>query len=254
MVKFTEWRCTMVLVVTTVFAVFLQPENTSVWQYLGSVVLYYAITMWGMSAVYHRWYSHGSYDAPSWFVNIGTALFMTAGAGAPRSWATIHTGHHMYADTEKDPHSPRHKTLRTFTHSPKILINKEVILHLNDRVKTNNQKLLTKYYNVILASWVGFLYLLGYEFLYFLFLVPISLVCISSLISNSVPHLVKWSKPHVNQSGFANNMPKWWGLLLAEGFHNTHHTKPWLWEQREDGKGFDIAATLIRWFKYPDRG
>lgn len=250
--KFAEWRCTTAFTVSTAMVIFAHPENTVWWQYLGSVILYYAIVLWGLSAVYHRWYCHGAYDAPDWFVNIGAALFMSVGVGTPRSWSAIHTAHHIYSDTDKDPHSPRHKPWRTFLHAPVAIFNRKVVEKMNPRTQTKNQKLLTKYYTPMVLAWVTFLALLSYEALFFVFLLPACLVGIGTSLSNNIPHLIKWKHPYKKEKT-VYDMPAIWGLVFTEGYHNTHHAKPWLWEYREDGKGLDFTATMIRLVKYPDK-
>ncbi|KAI9222219.1 putative acyl-CoA desaturase [Blastocladiella britannica] len=68
-------------------------------------VVYYAITATGVTAGYHRLWSHKSYDA-SWPYRLWMAL---AGAGSVQGsikwWCRRHRAHHRYTDTDKDPYS-----------------------------------------------------------------------------------------------------------------------------------------------------
>lgn len=242
--KIAEWRCTIIFVLSTIFVFLTPPESSSWWQWTGSVAMYYMAVMWGLSAVYHRWYCHSAYDAPDWFINIGAALFMSTGVGTPRSWSAIHTGHHVYSDTNKDPHSPRHKPWRTFFHAPEAIFDKKVMKHISPRIQTKNQKWLTKHYTKLILCWIGFLCLLGYEFVYFIFLLPACMVGVGTSFSNNIPHIINLGQPFI-KCNKVGDMPWFWGLLFTEGYHNTHHTKPWLWDYREDGKGFDMTATII---------
>ena len=41
--------------------------------------------------------------------NIILYLIVLTGAKSPLGWAAAHRAHHQYSDTEKDPHSPKHK-------------------------------------------------------------------------------------------------------------------------------------------------
>eukprot|EP00741_Cyanophora_paradoxa_P011027 tig00020553_g10659.t1 len=69
--------------------------------------IYYYITGLGITAGYHRFYAHRSYDA-----NLPMRLFlMLAGTGAfegsIRWWSRDHRAHHRYTDTDKDPYSAK---------------------------------------------------------------------------------------------------------------------------------------------------
>jgi stearoyl-CoA desaturase (delta-9 desaturase) len=70
-------------------------------------VLYYFYTGLGITAGYHRLWSHRSYKA-----KLPLRIFLAAaGAGAvegsARWWSAGHRSHHRYTDTDKDPYSVR---------------------------------------------------------------------------------------------------------------------------------------------------
>jgi len=105
-----DWLNTAILTITpaiAVYSLFCVPLSraTAVWS-----IIYYFITGLGITAGYHRYWAHRSYDATLLY-QFWMAL---AGAGAVEGsikwWSRGHRAHHRYTDTEKDPYSA-HKGL-----------------------------------------------------------------------------------------------------------------------------------------------
>lgn len=72
------------------------------WLLLGS----FAVRMFGIEGVYHRYFSHRAYKAGR-VVQFCLALIgFQAGQRGCLWWGSTHRDHHKFADTEKDPHSP----------------------------------------------------------------------------------------------------------------------------------------------------
>ncbi|KAJ3280457.1 hypothetical protein HK104_000652 [Borealophlyctis nickersoniae] len=100
-----NWLSTGLLTLTPLIAAYglfnVQIQfKTVVWS-----VIYYFITTLGITAGYHRYWSHRSYDAAipwQWFMAL-------AGAGAVEGsikwWSRDHRAHHRWTDTDKDPYS-----------------------------------------------------------------------------------------------------------------------------------------------------
>ncbi|KAF9465895.1 delta 9-fatty acid desaturase protein [Collybia nuda] len=67
-------------------------------------VLYYVFSMLGITAGYHRLWSHRSYNASS-FLQIGLILGGTSAVqGSCYWWARAHRSHHRHTDTDLDPY------------------------------------------------------------------------------------------------------------------------------------------------------
>ncbi|WP_238815509.1 acyl-CoA desaturase [Nocardia brasiliensis] len=70
-------------------------------------VLMYAVTALGIEAGFHRYFAHRSFEA----VNPVKVFLGISGSMALQGpiifWVATHRVHHAYADTERDPHSPR---------------------------------------------------------------------------------------------------------------------------------------------------
>ena len=63
----------------------------------------------GVIAGYHKLASHRQYSPPKWFKYFSIACGTMSAQSPAISWASQHTAHHAYSDTENDPHSPVHK-------------------------------------------------------------------------------------------------------------------------------------------------
>lgn len=72
------------------------------------IVLYW-LRMFGISAGYHRYFSHRAYRTSRAFQFILAVLAQSSGQKSVLWWATKHRHHHLHSDTELDVHSPRHK-------------------------------------------------------------------------------------------------------------------------------------------------
>ncbi len=77
-------------------------------------VFAYLARMFFITAFYHRYFSHRSFQAGRAMRFAMAVLGCTAGQRGPLWWTAHHRAHHAGADTASDPHSPR---LRGFLHS-----------------------------------------------------------------------------------------------------------------------------------------
>lgn len=64
------------------------------------------IRMFGITAGYHRYFSHRTYKTTRWFQFILAVLGNSSAQLGPLWWAAHHRHHHRYTDTEQDIHSP----------------------------------------------------------------------------------------------------------------------------------------------------
>jgi len=86
-----------------VAAVLLVPFSIGL---LGWLAASYAVRMFGVTAGYHRYFSHRSYQLgrPAQFLM--AVLAQTSAQKGVLWWAAKHREHHRYADREQDVHSP----------------------------------------------------------------------------------------------------------------------------------------------------
>ena len=67
----------------------------------------YVIRMFGITGVYHRYFSHRSYKTSRIFQFFLAFLGATSAQKGPIWWASHHRHHHQHSDTEEDIHPPR---------------------------------------------------------------------------------------------------------------------------------------------------
>ncbi|KZL74732.1 acyl-CoA desaturase, partial [Colletotrichum tofieldiae] len=75
------------------------------WQTAVFTVIYYFMSGLGITAGYHRLWSHSSYRASLTLRIYLAAVGAGAVQGSIRWWSRKHRAHHRYTDTVKDPHS-----------------------------------------------------------------------------------------------------------------------------------------------------
>jgi len=70
-------------------------------------IIYYHLTCMGITAGYHRMYSHKAYEGNGLYQVI--VLLIGAGAlqGSCLYWSILHRAHHRWTDTEKDPYNSK---------------------------------------------------------------------------------------------------------------------------------------------------
>jgi stearoyl-CoA desaturase (delta-9 desaturase) len=72
---------------------------------------FYFVRMFGITAGYHRYFSHRSFKTSRPFQFLLAWLGCSAMQKGPLWWAAHHRHHHRYSDTPDDPHSPRTKSV-----------------------------------------------------------------------------------------------------------------------------------------------
>jgi len=83
--------------------------------------VFYMLSGLGITAGYHRLFTHRSFNTSALIRGIFAVLGSTAIQGSVPDWVADHRKHHAYADEEGDPHSPHigHKggRIRGFVHA-----------------------------------------------------------------------------------------------------------------------------------------
>lgn len=70
-------------------------------------ILLFGVRMFAITAGYHRYFSHRSFQTSRLFQFILAFLSQTSAQQGVIYWAAVHRHHHRYSDTPEDPHSPR---------------------------------------------------------------------------------------------------------------------------------------------------
>ena len=202
-------------------------------------VALYVARMFGVTAGYHRYFSHRSYRTS----RVGQFLLaFLAQSSAQRGilwWAAKHRHHHKHSDTALDVHSPRHRGF-WYAHVGWIFTPQHGETDL-DAVAD-----LTKYPELVwldrhpyfpatilgIASWL----IAGWSGLVVGFVWSTVLLYHGTFFINSLAH-VHGTQRYVTGDDSRNN---WWlaVITLGEGWHNNHHTY-----QRSTRQGF-------RWYEF----
>lgn len=71
----------------------------------------YVLNLVYITVFYHRAFAHGSVILAPWLRRFAAATGNWVTGLDPKAWACMHRRHHLYSDTDKDPHSPVHAGL-----------------------------------------------------------------------------------------------------------------------------------------------
>ncbi len=213
--------------------------------WLVCLALYYA-RMVGITAGYHRYFSHRTYK-----VGRGTQLFLAAlgGAAAQKGalwWAAHHRVHHKFSDTAHDVHSPK----RGFwwSHLGWILCKRYVSTDW-DKVKefTRYPELmwLERHYLVVptlLA--IGCFLVGGWSMLFVGFFLSTVLCYHGTFTINSLAHV--WGRRRYETTDTSRNNFILALVTCGEGWHNNHHHYPSAANQGFFWWELDISYAVIR--------
>ena len=206
-----------------------------------SVFLFsFVIRIFGITAGYHRYFSHKSYKTTRWFQFVLAFLGASAMQNGPLWWASKHRIHHQYADKKGDVHSP---IANTFWHAHIGWLFKTKYLETD----LSNVKDLTQYKELVLLEKFGIVPTIIFGFLIFVlglylqFFHPylqtdflqifiwgyiLSTVAIyhAMFSLNSLAHLFGSRRYDTNDSSRNNLFVAF--VTLGEGWHNNHHYYP----------------------------
>lgn len=218
-------------------ATVLIPLYTGVtWELVLLCVASYYIRMFGITAGYHRYFSHRAYKTSRVFQFMLAFLAMTSTQKSALWWAWHHRHHHKYSDKPEDVHSPKQNgfwwahmfwimskdweradltKVKDLTQFPELMW-----LHRNPVLPT-----------VVYAALMAVVF--GWEGLLWGYFISTAILYHGTFTINSLTH-VYGSKRYQTGDESRNNF-----LLslvtLGEGWHNNHHfyqstaNQGWFW-------------------------
>ena len=108
------------------------------WSRIGaSVLMYFLMLAVGINMGLHRGFSHGRLEPDSFFGRICLFFSVLTCMGRPSSWILVHRLHHIYSDTNLDPHSPT-KSGRWQVFTNTWSLSKEIPAKRLDNLKTRD--------------------------------------------------------------------------------------------------------------------
>jgi len=198
----------------------------------------YIVRMFGVTAGYHRYFSHRSFKTSRAGQLVLAFLAQSSAQRGVLWWAATHRHHHRHSDTEEDVHSPRMRGF-AYSHLGWIFNPKHQETEAEavpDLAKYPELAWLDRHpYLPAAVLAVGCWLLAGWAGLVVGFFWSTVLLYHGTFFINSLAH-VHGSQRYVTGDDSRNN---WWLALitLGEGWHNNHHAY-----QRSTRQGF-------RWYE-----
>lgn len=212
------------------------------WPWLVGTWLVYSFMAMTNSAGFHRLFAHGSYTTTrfwEWFLLITGTLSCY---GSSFQWTVVHTQHHKYSDSDKDPHRFNHWTemfKSNYVIDKVSFKSKRAIRWL---LKRPGHAFVHRHYWAFPVVFSLLLAAISLKTLLFLYFAPLGLVIFSAALFNYISH----GEDGPNNSAFYS--------LQASGEwrHKLHHEQPWRWDLREKWYHIDASAYFIRLIKTDD--
>ena len=207
------------------------------WTAFGTAVFLYFIRMFGITGVYHRYFSHRTYKTSRAFQFFLALLGNSAGQRGPLWWAAHHRHHHAHSDEPADIHSPK-QTGFWNSHGLWWSRRKNIATRLDlipDFAKYPELRFLDRFDSIVAVSLGAVLLALG-AFLHryfpqlgtnaaqmFFWGFVVSTIALFHGVAtiNSLSHVFGSRRFHTTDTSRNN----WFLALitLGEGWHNNHH-------------------------------
>jgi stearoyl-CoA desaturase (delta-9 desaturase) len=196
----------------------------------------YYLRMFGVTAGYHRYFSHRSYKTGRVFQFLLAFLAMTSAQKGVLWWAAHHRHHHRYSDQEADVHSPSQKGF--WSAHVGWMLSKESARTEFKRVKDFSRypelHFLNRYHYIPPFLYALFIYALwGFPGLVWGFFISTTALYHCTFFINSLTHMVgraRYKSNDRSKNSFVLAL-----LCCGEGWHNNHHhyqsavNQGWFW-------------------------
>ncbi len=227
------------------------------WAALGLCIFSYVIRMFGITAGFHRYFSHRSYQTSRVFQFALGVLGTCAGQKGPLWWAAHHREHHRNSDGENDIHSPVRRGF-WWAHAGWILCKKYVPTnfgHIQDFAKYPELRFLNRFDLMIsvlyavaifgLGEFLGlFMEITGFQALIWGYFISTVFLYHGTFTINSLAHV--WGTRRFQTSDFSRNNFFLAMITLGEGWHNNHHRFPYSEKQGLAWYEIDISHWILK--------
>ncbi|NIP56971.1 MAG: acyl-CoA desaturase [Gemmatimonadetes bacterium] len=193
------------------------------WGAVALVVALYVVRMWGLTAGFHRYFSHRSYKTSRLFQFILAFIGQSSAQRGVIWWSAVHRHHHLHSDTPQDVHSPKHSGF-FFSHVGWIFSQRNAepdYSSVPDLTRYPELRWLERHPYLPAALLGAACFLVGGWLWLVAFLVSTVILYHGTFSINSVAH-VHGKQRYVTGDESKNN----WLLALitlGEGWHNNHH-------------------------------
>jgi stearoyl-CoA desaturase (Delta-9 desaturase) len=200
---------------------------------------FYLVRMFGITAGYHRYFSHRSFKTTRAFQFVLGWIGAMATQKGPLWWAANHRHHHATSDSDEDAHSPRHGFW--WSHVGWFLCNKfhETNYRLiPDLARFRELRFLNECYVLppislalavsgtgwLLRHWFPGLHTSPLQMLVWGYFVSTALLYHGTFVVNSLAHVIgrqRFATKDDSKNSFLIAL-----VTLGEGWHNNHHFVP----------------------------
>ncbi len=194
------------------------------WTWLAAGIALYLVRMFGVTAGYHRYFSHRSYKLARFWQFCIAFLAETSAQKGILWWAAHHREHHQFSDSENDVHSPMRNGF-WWAHVGWIISDKYDDYDPNmirDFGKFPELRWLDKYHllpPILLGA--AIFAIGGVTGLIWGFVVSTVLLYHGTFCINSLAHV--WGSRRFDTGDTSRNNFILALITLGEGWHNNHH-------------------------------
>lgn len=196
-----------------------------------------------VSAGLHRYFGHRSFEVNKFWYYFFTFYSLMVWLGSPLQWNVVHTTHHRWSDTDRDPH-PGPRAGRTLLYLF-YRFYKDVPYDFSRSgwiMKSKLQKFVHRYYGWLAIGLFGLLFLISPYLAMFGMMIPAAIGLFIGGIHNTLGH---WNDG-VNFKGTDNY---WWAeYFLPQGgdwIHGRHHENPGIAVFKQKWYELDTGGILI---------
>lgn len=217
---------------------------------LSTLALAYLVNITYTSVFYHRALTHGAIELSPW----ARKLVVHSGSWVtgidPKAWCCMHRAHHLFSDTELDPHSPSNlgvfgvltgqyhsyrRTLRGLIGNRRRYTS--LVVDLDFPVSWLNRNRLENLPYLLHASvGIGLGVFFGAWLLGLSYFLGIMSHPIQGWMVNSLGHRFGYRNYALTDNSRNNTLVAW--LVMGEGYQNNHHRDP------------SSPTFAVRWFEW----
>ena len=196
------------------------------WTGVAIAAVSYAVRMFGITAGYHRYFSHRTFKT-SRVGQVGFALLgVISTQKGPLWWAAHHRNHHKYSDQPEDLHSPKQRGF-WWSHMFWILVRRHQhadLTKVKDLTRYPELLFINRFEILFTVAFAAVLFLVGgaHALVWGYFVSTVVLWHLTFTI-NSLAHV--WGSRRYETSDTSRNNPLLGVLCLGEGWHNNHYQR-----------------------------
>lgn len=195
----------------------------------------------GIATGFHRIYSHRCYDPKPWLDNLLLVLGTFACQSSSITWVATHIGyHHPYADTHRDPHTPKkgiwHSFMGWIFYVTAASVNHKYAIRLLR--KSNHVFFHKNYFKIIWLTLIISFLVFGWKPVLFGYCIAAMISILQDNLVNVFGHSPSLGYRNFETDDISSNFFFLGYFGWGQGWHNNHHKYP---------GNFDFG---IKWWEY----